>query len=143
VEPERPLALDAPASAIVVGDEALLRQILANLVANARVHTDADTPITVRVRDEGPAVVLEVADRGPGMAPEVASHAFERFYRADPARTRHRGGSGLGLSIVAGTVAAHGGTVALETAPGAGTTVRVTLPKSPAALPPPPPVAPA
>ncbi|MCU1371838.1 MAG: Two-component sensor histidine kinase [Ilumatobacteraceae bacterium] len=138
VEPERPLALDAPASAVVVGDEALLRQILANLVANARVHTDGDTPITVRVRDEGPTVVLEVADRGPGMAPEVAAHAFERFYRADPARTRHRGGSGLGLSIVAGAVAAHGGAVALETAPGAGTTVRVTLPKRPAAPPPPP-----
>lgn len=138
VEPERPLSLDAPAPAVVMGDEALLRQILANLVANARVHTDADTPITVRVRDAGPDVVLEVADQGPGMAPDVAAHAFERFYRADPARTRHRGGSGLGLSIVAGTVAAHGGTVALETALGQGTLVRVTLPKQPVAPPPAP-----
>jgi two-component system OmpR family sensor kinase len=131
VEPSRPVTLDAPAPAVIVGDEAHLRQILANLVANARVHTDPDTPIAVRVRDEGSSVVLDVADEGPGMPPEVASHAFERFYRADPARTRHRGGSGLGLSIVAGTVAAHGGTVALETAPGQGTTVRATLPKTP------------
>ncbi len=138
VEPKRPLSLEAPAPAIVVGDEALLRQILANLVANARVHTEPDTPITVRVRDEGASVVLEVADRGPGMPPSVASHAFERFYRADPARTRHRGGSGLGLSIVAATVAAHGGTVALETTPGHGTLVRVTLPKQPVPPPPPP-----
>ncbi|MGN6695607.1 MAG: sensor histidine kinase [Aquihabitans sp.] len=131
VEPDRPLSLDAPAAAVVVGDEALLRQILANLVANARVHTEPDTPITVRVRDLGEQVLLEVVDQGPGMAPEVAAHAFERFYRADPARTRHRGGSGLGLSIVAGTVAAHGGTVDLESSPGHGTVVRVRLPKQP------------
>lgn len=141
VEPERPISLDAPGPAVVMGDEALLRQILANLVANARVHTDAGTPIMVRVRDLGASVVLEVADHGPGMSPEVASHAFERFFRADPARTRHRGGSGLGLSIVAGTVAAHGGTVAIETAPGQGTLVRVTLPKQPIAPPPAPPAA--
>jgi two-component system OmpR family sensor kinase len=137
VEPDRPLSLDAPTPAVVIGDEALLRQILANLVANARVHTDPGTPIEVRVRDTGASVVLEVADRGPGMAPDVASHAFERFFRADPARTRHRGGSGLGLSIVAGTVEAHGGTVSLQTAPGQGTTVHVELPKQPAAPSPP------
>ena len=140
VEPDRPVSLDAPAPAIVVGDEALLRQILANLVANARVHTDPDTPITVRVRDLGANVLLEVVDQGPGMPPDVAAHAFERFYRADPARTRHRGGSGLGLSIVAGTVAAHGGTVELESSLGHGTLVRVDLPKQPH-LPAPPPAA--
>jgi two-component system OmpR family sensor kinase len=131
VEPERPIALEAPARVQIIGDEAMVRQILANLVANARVHTDPGTPIVVRIRDAGATAVLEVADQGPGMAPDVASHAFERFYRADPARTRHRGGSGLGLSIVAGVVAAHGGTVGLETAPGHGTLVRVTLPKQP------------
>lgn len=137
VEPDRPLSLDAPSPAVVIGDEALLRQILANLVANARVHTDPDTPITVRVRDVGAQVLLEVIDQGPGMPPDVAAHAFERFYRADPARTRHRGGSGLGLSIVAGTVAAHGGTVDLESQLGHGTLVRVALPKQPTAPPPP------
>jgi two-component system OmpR family sensor kinase len=131
VEPDRPLSLDAPAPAVVVGDDALLRQILANLVANARVHTDPDTSVALRVRDLGEEVLVEVADQGPGMAPDIAAHAFERFYRADPARTRHRGGSGLGLSIVSGAVAAHGGAVDLESSPGHGTVVRVRLPKQP------------
>ena len=133
VEPDRALALEAPTTAVVIGDEALLRQILANLVANAQVHTDPDTPISVRVYDAPTEVVVEVVDQGPGMPPEVAEHAFERFFRADPARTRHRGGSGLGLSIVAGAVAAHGGTVGLDTIPGRGTTVVVRLPKAPTA----------
>lgn len=128
VEPDRPIDLEAPAPAPLQGDEAHLRQILANLVTNARVHTPAGTPIAVRVRTEGPDVVLEVADQGPGMPTEVAEHVFERFYRADPSRTRSRGGTGLGLSIVASTVAAYGGTVGVETAPGAGTTFRARLP---------------
>jgi len=128
VEPERPIDFDAPAPAFVLGDEAHLRQIVANLVTNARVHTPPGTPISVRVRKAEETVILEVQDDGPGMAPEIAAHAFERFYRADPARTRQTGGSGLGLSIVTSAVAAHHGSVALETAPGRGTTVRVTLP---------------
>jgi two-component system OmpR family sensor kinase len=74
--------------------------------------------------------VLEVADHGPGMAPDIAARAFERFYRADPSRSRARGGSGLGLSIVAATVNALGGTVALNTTQEQGTTVRVELPLS-------------
>lgn len=137
VEPARPITLDAPDPAVVMGDEPHLRQIIANLMTNARVHTDPDDAISVVVRNVPDAVVLEVTDEGPGMSPEVAEHVFERFYRADPARTRHRGGSGLGLSIVAGTVAAHGGTIDLDTAPGRGTTIRVTLPTSPASPPPP------
>lgn len=146
VEPDRPVDLAAEGPAVVVGDEAHLRQVIGNLVTNARVHTDAGTPIAVRVTDGPEVVVLEVADQGPGMPPEVAEHVFERFFRADPARTRHRGGSGLGLSIVAGTVAALGGTVEVDTAPGAGATFRVTLPKdqatAPAAPVPPPDPAP-
>src|SRR5690606_14042887 len=85
VEPDRPIEVDAPQPTAVLGDEALLRQIVANLVTNARVHTPAGTPIALRVRDIGTHVTLEVVDQGPGMAPEVAAHAFERFYRADPA----------------------------------------------------------
>jgi two-component system OmpR family sensor kinase len=72
--------------------------------------------------------VVEVADRGDGMPPEVVRQAFERFYRADPGRSRHRGGSGLGLSIVQATVLAHGGRVDLASTPGEGTTARVLLP---------------
>ena len=67
------------------------------------------------------------------MPPEQAEHVFERFYRADQARTRKAGGTGLGLAIVAALVAAHGGTVALRTAPGEGATFRVTLPLAPEA----------
>ena len=70
-------------------------------------------------------------DDGPGMPDDVAAQAFERFYRADASRVRTRGGTGLGLAIVQATVDAHGGTVALDTSPGKGTTVRIELPASP------------
>ena len=77
---------------------------------------------------------IEVVDEGPGMAPEVAERAFERFYRADPARSRQAAGSGLGLAIVASVVGAHGGSVALESKPGEGTTVCVVLGDTPSEL---------
>jgi two-component system OmpR family sensor kinase len=75
--------------------------------------------------------VLEVDDRGPGMAADVADRVTERFFRADPARSRHRGGSGLGLSIVDATVSAHGGSVDIDSEKGRGTTVRLTMPAQP------------
>ena len=120
------LEVDAP-TAIVEGDEDRLRQVIANIVDNAIVHTEPDVPIVVRVRGDGRDVTLEVQDRGQGMPAEVAERVTERFFRADPARSRRRGGSGLGLSIVDAVVAAHGGTVTVESAPGAGTTVRLVL----------------
>ncbi len=80
-----------------------------------------------------PAVVLDVEDDGPGMTAEQARRVFERFYRADKARSRESGGTGLGLAIVAGQVAAHGGTVAVRTAPGQGADFQVRIPLSPAA----------
>ena len=128
VEPGRPIALDAADRPIVSADEARLRQVVANLVTNARVHTPDGTPIAVAVRTEGVRGVLEVSDEGPGMSTEVAARVFERFYRADASRSRHRGGSGLGLAIVQSTVEALGGEVALDTAPGRGTRVTVSLP---------------
>ena len=82
-----------------------------------------------------PAVIFEVADQGPGLTPEQASHVFERFYRADQARTRKAGGTGLGLAIVAALVAAHGGTVWVDSAPGQGATFRIALPLAPEAQP--------
>jgi two-component system OmpR family sensor kinase len=133
VEPDRPISVEAPGPVRVLADDARIRQVVANLVANARVHTPPGTPLHLRARLDERHAVVEVADEGPGMSPEVAARAFERFYRADPARTRHTGGSGLGLSIVAAAVGAHGGEVALDTAPGHGTTVRVTLPVVPTA----------
>ncbi len=129
VEPDRPVVVDiADGPLVVVGDEGRLRQVLANLTTNALAHTPPGTPVEVRAHRRDGLVVVEVADRGPGMAPHHADRAFERFYRADPARSRRHGGSGLGLSIVAATVAAHHGTTQLDTAAGRGTTVRIELP---------------
>jgi two-component system, OmpR family, sensor kinase len=112
----------------VAGDERLLRQVVANLVTNARVHTGPSTPVHVRVAGDGDRAVLEVADEGPGLRADEAERVFERFYRADPARSRHRGGSGLGLAIVAASVEAHGGEVGVTSREGEGATFRVTLP---------------
>ncbi len=129
VQPDRPVGVDAPGSAVVLGDEALLRQAVGAAVANALVHTDPDVPVTVRVTAGDGGAVLEVADTGPGMTEEVAAHAFDRFFRGDPGRSRHRGGSGLGLSIVRSVLQAHGGSATVRTAPGEGTTVVLQFPR--------------
>jgi two-component system OmpR family sensor kinase len=134
VDPARPIVASAEPAVTVVGDDARLRQVVGNIIGNAIVHTTPGTQVDVRLHRETPdRAVLEVSDRGPGMDGGVASRAFERFYRADPSRSRHRGGSGLGLAIVAATVRAHGGTVALRSTPDTGTTVRVELPVAGAA----------
>lgn len=129
VDPTRPIRVDTSGPAIVAADGGRIRQVVTNLVSNALVHTPPSTPITITTaaQDRGNAYI-EVADDGPGMASEVVERAFERFYRADPSRSRHRGGSGLGLAIVHAVVIAHRGSVTLDSAPGAGTTVRVELP---------------
>jgi two-component system, OmpR family, sensor kinase len=137
VAADRPIELSvgpADPPPIVIGDEARLRQVLANLLANAVQHTPAGTPVTVRVetgpsaRTHRPVVVVVVADAGPGLAPDDAARVFERFYRADPSRHRSAGGTGLGLAIVAALVAGHGGSVELDSTPGHGATFRVELP---------------
>lgn len=122
--------LPGPGTPEVIGDEHRLRQVVSNLVGNALAHTPESTPITVRVGTDDHDAYLEVADRGPGLAPDDAARVFERFYRTDSSRTRASGGSGLGLSIVAALVAAHGGRVELDTAPGDGATFRVRLPRA-------------
>jgi two-component system OmpR family sensor kinase len=132
------LTVGAGTAFLVLGDEVRLRQVIGNLMSNALTHTPGGTPVHVRLSTGPgaapfPAAVLEVADEGPGLPPEQARRVFERFYRADAARTRKRGGSGLGLAIVAALVAAHGGTVTLDTSPGRGATFRVTLPLAPEA----------
>jgi two-component system OmpR family sensor kinase len=128
VDPERPISASTNGPVTVLGDDARMRQVVANLLTNALVHTPPGTPVAVRVDRAGDRAVLEVADEGPGMAADIAARAFERFFRADPSRSRHAGGTGLGLAIVQATVAAHGGVVAIDTAPGRGTRVRVEIP---------------
>ena len=128
LEPARPIELDAASALTVTGDPERLRQVLDNLLGNVRAHTPASTAATVRVaRDEGRATI-EVADEGPGLDPDQAARVFERFYRADPSRTRGSGGSGLGLAIVAAIAEAHGGTARVASAPGEGARFRVELP---------------
>lgn len=132
IAPARSIALevfDGPGTPEVLGDDARLRQVLNNLVANALQHTPETAAITVRVGTDGDDAVLEVVDRGPGMTEQDAQRVFERFYRADSSRSRDSGGTGLGLSIVDSLVRAHGGAVTVNTAPGKGCCFRVTLPR--------------
>jgi two-component system OmpR family sensor kinase len=92
-----------------------------------RVHTPPATAARVHLATRGATAVLEVDDSGPGLGPEP-QRAFERFYRADPARARARGGAGLGLAIVASVVEAHGGNATATTNPSGGARVTVELP---------------
>jgi two-component system OmpR family sensor kinase len=138
VGPDWPITFDPQAPVAVVGDAMALRQIIDNLLVNVRTHTPSGTPATVRLtvdRSRSPGdVVLEVADAGPGLDAEHVERVFERFYRADPSRSRVRGGSGLGLAVVAALVAAHDGRVEVVSEPGAGATFRVHLALAPDAV---------
>jgi two-component system, OmpR family, sensor kinase len=128
VDPGRVITADAAAPVVVRGDEDRLRQVIANVVGNAIVHTPPGTPIELRVAAADGGASVAVTDHGPGMPPEVAARVTQRFYRADPARARNRGGSGLGMSIADAAVSAHGGSIGVDSVLGQGTTVTVTLP---------------
>jgi two-component system OmpR family sensor kinase len=131
VAPGRDVRLDVvDAPPVIAGDEARLRQVVHNLVTNALAHTPAGTPITVRLSSDDGRAIIEVIDHGTGLTAEARDRVFERFYRVDTSRTRDQGGSGLGLSIVAALVAAHGGSVRVDDTPGGGATFRVELPMS-------------
>ncbi len=135
VQPTRSIRVSSsdPAAAVrIQGDEVRLRQVLGNLVGNALTHTPATSAVTVGVTTDGTDAVVSVADAGPGMDPASAAQAFERFYRSDTSRSRAQGGSGLGLSIVKGIIAEHGGRAELTSDPTAGTTVTIRLPIAPA-----------
>jgi two-component system, OmpR family, sensor kinase len=126
--PARTVTLRAPASVCVLGDVDGLRQVLANLLSNAVIHTPDDAPVEVRVFGERGTAVVEVGDHGSGLPPGAEDHVFERFWRADEGRTRGPGGSGLGLSIVREIVDAHGGSVSARNRHGRGAVFTVRLP---------------
>ena len=115
---------------IVLGDENRVRQVVANLLGNARRFTAEDSPIDLRIGVDADAAMgwIEVADHGDGIPEQIRDKIFQRFWRADTSRTRETGGSGLGLAIVSSIVAAHNGVVDVVETPGGGATFRVSLP---------------
>jgi signal transduction histidine kinase len=128
MDPSRPITLKAAEPVIVDADEERLGQVIDNLIGNALQHTPPGSPVTVSVTDGPGRGQLTVTDQGPGMTAEQASRVFERFYRTDGARSRARGGAGLGLAIAASLVAAHGGEITVETTPGRGAAFHLFLP---------------
>lgn len=125
--PTRTIALDAPSSTVVMGDEVSLRKIAVNLISNAVRHTPSAALVAVRVLEQGASVLLEVDDSGPGMTADQASRAFDRFWQADSSRSST--GAGLGLAIVRSMVDALGGEVTLTSDRAKGTRVIVTIPR--------------
>jgi signal transduction histidine kinase len=123
----------APDLPRISADPDRLRQVLANLVANALTHTPGGGKVKVAVAGYASAVRFSVSDTGPGLAPEQAAHVFERFYRTDDARQRDQGGSGLGLAIAQELVRLHRGRLWVDSAPGKGSTFSFEI--FPASLP--------
>jgi len=117
-----------PGAEAIEADGDALRQVLTNLIDNSLRYTGRDGTITVRARRDGARLELSVADNGVGIASEHLPRIFERFYRADPSRSREEGGTGLGLSIVKHLVEAHGGKVSAESDMGRGTRIVCVLP---------------
>jgi two-component system OmpR family sensor kinase len=126
--PDRAISLDAPPAPTVLGDPDQLRQVLANLLRNALVHTPPGTPIEVTLRDRDDGVELVVRDHGRGLPPGDPAQLFERFWRSERGRERGRAGAGLGLAIVGAIVAEHDGTVTAANAPDGGAVFTVRLP---------------
>lgn len=128
IDPHREVRLHIEGSVEVVGDRDRLRQVVDNLLANVRTHTPPGAPAEVTVAIRQGRAILEVSDSGSGIDPDESARLFERFYRSDPSRARDRGGSGLGLSIVAAIVTAHGGRVSATNRPEGGAAFRLDLP---------------
>jgi two-component system, OmpR family, sensor kinase len=126
--PGRKVYLTAEEATPVLADPDQLRQVLANLMRNAVIHTPTDSAIEIHLHRERDRAVLEVRDHGPGLPTDVGDQVFERFWRSEAGRSRGRGGAGLGLAIVQAIVHAHGGQVSAEAAAGGGAVFRVIIP---------------
>jgi heavy metal sensor kinase len=118
----------AALTVLVEGDRTRLQQVIVNLIDNAVKYTQAGGTVGVSVHSEGTRAVLEVSDDGPGIPSHALPHVFERFYRADKARSRANGGAGLGLSIVKAICAAHNAEVKVSSQEGRGTCFRIEFP---------------
>lgn len=122
------LHADEPSGLLVAGDQSLLVTAVSNLVGNAINYSSQSTPVTITHRKVDGKVQIRVTDRGIGIAPDMQERVFERFFRVDSARSRATGGTGLGLAIVKHVAANHGGTIALWSQPGTGSTFTLELP---------------
>ncbi len=129
--PGQPIDVQAPGPLIVLGDDQRLRQVAANLLANAQIHTRPGTQVHVSTAVRKGRATLVVADEGEGIDPDDAEHVFERFYRGRSSAhsvSEPVSGSGLGLAIVAAIINAHHGTASVRSNPGKGATFEVALP---------------
>ena len=130
LDPLRPVDVTSPDVVTLEGDEERLTQVVTGLLANVRVHTPEGTATSVIVREDAESVEIDVADDGPGIPEADLDRVFDRFYRADPSRSRKSGGAGLGLAIVQSIVEAHGGTVVAARGAVGGTLITVEVPKT-------------
>jgi len=120
-----------PVAASIRADPTRVGQVLDNLIGNALRYTPPGGHVELSLAVEGALVAISVSDDGPGLSPEQAARVFERFYRAEPSRSRDAGGSGLGLAITKSLVEAMGGTIAVSSpSPGGGTRFTVRLPRA-------------
>jgi two-component system OmpR family sensor kinase len=129
IDPDRPVSQVGLERVVVHGDGERLTQVVANLLANLRVHTPPGTSATLSLTEEAGWVEARLADTGQGFPAAALPLVFDRFYRADPSRSRRSGGSGLGLAIVAAIVEAHGGTV--EASNNRGAVISFRIPSNP------------
>src|ERR1041385_3316922 len=127
-EKSQRLDIQGDETAQVEGDPIFLRQALVNMIHNAVKYSPIGETISVDVwNDDGDRVLIAIKDNGPGIPPEDQPKVFDRFYRVDKARWRESGGAGLGLSIAKGAVAAHGGSIGLDSTPRQGCAFGFTL----------------
>jgi len=126
---EKGIVLNSELTATTVnGDADRIAQVITNLLTNALQHTPKEGIITLRVNRDGESTIIEVSDSGQGISWKDLPHIFERFYRADKARTSTAGRTGLGLSIAKAIVEAHGGTITAKSEQGHGSTFLIRLP---------------
>jgi two-component system OmpR family sensor kinase len=128
--PDHEISVELPSDDLfVLGDSLRIHQVIANLLANARIHTPAGTKISVQAHQDDLGTYISVSDDGPGLSEESQKKIFERFYRADPSRVRNGvEGTGLGLSIVDAVMNAHGGEVRVQSELGKGATFTLFFP---------------